>query len=292
MTIEQFRYFASIVENGTFSITAEKLNISQSSVSKQIRMLEWELGYELFRRNCRQVKLTEIGEKLYPSIKSILEKIDSVMRDARNFNNRKSAIKLVCPTLIAHYGITRTLQLFEELNPGIQIHFKEMHEKEIIELLSSGECDLAILREEALPKDTWQTYKLITDALALFVHERHPYAKLGYVTPEMLRNETFMFMPKYTYEHQMCMRLCKEHGFIPSVLSCASIETVLNSVKLNKCSALLMKKNSEVFQLENIKVIALNPPCVSTIVAVCGTGGRPPPPPPPPPATTKAGCGE
>jgi hypothetical protein len=107
--------------------------------------------------------------------------------------------------------------------------------------------------------------------LALFVHERHPYATREYVAPEMLRDETFMFMQKHTYEHKMCMRLCKEHGFVPSVLSCARTQTILNNIKLNRCSALLMERNSEVFQLTNIKVIPLNPQCVSNIVAVYGS---------------------
>jgi DNA-binding transcriptional LysR family regulator len=83
MTTEQLKYFISIAEKGSYSVTADEMHISQSSVSKQIRTFEWELGCDLFDRGPRHVRLTEAGAKLYPMLKSLLEQYEAVIREAR-----------------------------------------------------------------------------------------------------------------------------------------------------------------------------------------------------------------
>ena len=62
MELKQIRYFLAIVEVGSFSVAADELYISQSSLSKQISALEKELGVRLFDRSKRQIALTAAGE--------------------------------------------------------------------------------------------------------------------------------------------------------------------------------------------------------------------------------------
>jgi DNA-binding transcriptional LysR family regulator len=274
MTTEQLKYFVSIAENGNFSATAEKMNISQSAVSKQIRTFEWELGCVLFDRSNRNVQLTEIGEKLHPLLKNILTQIETVVEEAREYNTKVLQIKLISLPILGQYDITGALRNFESKNPDIQIHVFEKEEPDLIESLEKGEYDLAITRVEMLPANTYKTYKLASDKLSFFANKCHPYAEYEQVMLEMLGNEKFMFMPKHTYVYHLCMRLCKEYKITPNILSCARIETILSNVKENRCSTLLMAKAVDVFQLDNIKAIPVKPECTSNIVAVYNEDGK------------------
>jgi DNA-binding transcriptional LysR family regulator len=274
MTTEQLKYFVSIAENRNFSATAEEMNISQSAVSKQIRTFERELGCVLFDRDNRNVQLTDIGEKLYPSLKDILTQIETVIEEAHEYNTKVRQIKLISLPILGQYDITGALKDFESKNPDIQIQVFEKEEPDLIESLAKGEYDLAITRAEMLPANTYKTYKLASDKLSFFVNKRHPYAGHDQVTIEMLGDETFMFMPKHTYIYHLCMRLCKEHKITPNILSCARMETILSNVKENRCSTLLMARAVDVFQLDNIKAIPVEPECTSNIVAVYNEGGK------------------
>ena len=83
MTESQLLYFTTIVELGSFSEAALSLDISQSSISKQIMQLEGELGLRLFDRSFRKARLTAAGEHLYQDAVLALKQI-SHMKDVAN----------------------------------------------------------------------------------------------------------------------------------------------------------------------------------------------------------------
>ena len=70
--LRNLRYFAAVAEDLHFSRAAERLHVSQPALSKQVRQLERELGFALFRRNRRGVGLTAAGEALLPTVKELL----------------------------------------------------------------------------------------------------------------------------------------------------------------------------------------------------------------------------
>jgi DNA-binding transcriptional LysR family regulator len=267
MTVEQLKYVVSIAETGSFSATAERMYISQSAISKHIAALEWELGGILFNREHRRVALSPMGEKLYPLMKHIVTQIDEVIQEARSYKTHKETIKLTSLPIMGQYHITEALQLFETEHGDIGVEVTELEEREMIASLDAGDCDVAIIREELFPGGQYAIQKLMEDQLSFFVNEKNPLAKQKAITPEMLKTEPLMLMPKYTSVYQLCMRLCKEHGFKPNVLSCARIETIISNVESGRCSALLMAKAQEVFRATSIKVIPLEPACVSVIAA-------------------------
>ena len=73
MDIKQLKYFVAIIEGGTITGAAKLLHVSQPPLSNQMRLLENELGAELFRRGARHITLTEAGEVLYRYAVEILE---------------------------------------------------------------------------------------------------------------------------------------------------------------------------------------------------------------------------
>ena len=69
LTLKQFQYFIKIVEEGSFTAASEKLFIAQSALSRQMKLLEEEIDFQLFDRTDKKVKLTAAGEAFYKKIK-------------------------------------------------------------------------------------------------------------------------------------------------------------------------------------------------------------------------------
>ena len=81
MELRQLKYFVKSAEYLNFSVAAKHLYITQSTLSQQIKQLEYELGFELFLRNSRHIQLTEAGEEFLPfARKTILDAEDAVQR--------------------------------------------------------------------------------------------------------------------------------------------------------------------------------------------------------------------
>jgi DNA-binding transcriptional LysR family regulator len=273
MTTEQLRYFVRIAENGSFSVTAKECSISQSSVSKQIRSFEWELGCTLFDRSCHHTRLTEIGAKLYPLLKNMLVQFDNIIEETHG-HMAEDTVKLVSLPIMGQYGVTEALRIFETARKKMRIQNIEQEEHDILETLSNEDYDIAIIREEMLPMGTYKKRRLTTDRLALVVHETHPYGGCSHVTFEMLGKESFMFMPRHTYIYRLCNQLCRKYGIKPNVISCARIETILSNVESSRCSSLLMEKSINMFNSSKVKAIPIEPAYTSNIVAVCPENGE------------------
>ena len=82
MTLLQLKYFISVAETGNFTHSARQAYTSQPTISRQIQMLEDELGYALFNRNSKPLRLTKPGQILYDGVKEALLQMDYALRMA------------------------------------------------------------------------------------------------------------------------------------------------------------------------------------------------------------------
>ena len=83
MLLRQMKYFAAVVECGSFTEAAEQCYISQSAISQQIRTLEKELGVELLHRRNRKFTVTTAGEYFYSQCRAVLAQVEELMQETR-----------------------------------------------------------------------------------------------------------------------------------------------------------------------------------------------------------------
>ena len=103
MELQQIKYFLTLAQELHFWNTAEKMFITQSALSRQIKALEDELGVKLFERNKRNVKLTEAGVFLRDQWFPMLDKINSIHRQAKKIHEGAAgSIKIGYPGSIAY----------------------------------------------------------------------------------------------------------------------------------------------------------------------------------------------
>ncbi|GHT97250.1 HTH-type transcriptional regulator CynR [Spirochaetia bacterium] len=270
MTLEQMRYFTDIAEHGSFSGAADRWYITQPAVSKQIRSLEEELGCKLFDRQRgggnNRVALTEIGQQILPSIKNILDQYEAVKQNIDAYKKNKQVVRISAMPIIDVYGIAKIFTQFEERNQDVQIQLTEYEEQDVITSLVVGESDIAIIREELLTIGQFDAALLVTDYLAFFCDSSHPLATQHTVSIKQIANEPLALPPDNTYVGRCSMDLFRKKGITPRVISRIRPGTIINNFENDRYSTLLFSKYYNMNPSPQIKVIPLDPPCISNVI--------------------------
>ena len=149
LTLKQLRYFEAVARHGHFGRAADTCAISQPALSMQIKELETELGAALFERGARQIRLTHFGEVFGQRVRVILRGVDELGDLARASQTRlvgrlrigviPTVAPYLLPTIIGHLG---------RWNPDIDLHLRETVTPRLIEELTEGRLDTAVV---ALP---------------------------------------------------------------------------------------------------------------------------------------------
>lgn len=195
MELRHLRYFDAIAETLNFTRAAERLHVTQSTLSHQIRQLEEELGTPLFDRGGKNVRMTEAGEVLRSHMAPALEQIDLAVRALRapagaitgsirlgttpSFNTRM--VPQCVATLLNHY-------------PGIGLTVEELAAGQILKRLRSGHLDLAVSYPPGEGGDLWFE-PLYNEELRLVVGIRHPLAKRRRVRMAELHGVRMVLLP-------------------------------------------------------------------------------------------------
>ncbi len=175
MDLYQIEYFIAIAEYGGFSIAAERLDVSQPSLSAGIKKLEKELGVVLFERGGRRALLTPAGKSFVEQAENIRQQYRSALNKIRDFQARP-ILKLGVVCTIRISSISNLLSQFRVKYPHIAIELQDSHRDEIDYWLEKGEIDLAltVFRGNENPKTS---LNICQQDLRLAVPETHPFAK-------------------------------------------------------------------------------------------------------------------
>ncbi len=132
---DKLRVFHAAAEAGSFTHAAERLNLSQSAISRQVSALEHDIGVPLFHRHARGLVLTEQGELLYRTAHDVLMQLDTVRSQLLETTEKPSGVLRVTTTVGLGAGwMTQRVQEFLELFPEVQIQL----------LLANEELDLTM----------------------------------------------------------------------------------------------------------------------------------------------------
>lgn len=149
LTLKQLRYFEALAQHRHFGHAADVCGISQPALSMQIKDLEGDLGVKLFERAARQVRLTAFGEDFAPRVRAILravEEAEDLARLSRDHLSGRLRIGVI-PT-IAPYLLPAFIGQLTSAYPTLDLHIRETLTAKLIEDLSEGRIDAAIV---ALP---------------------------------------------------------------------------------------------------------------------------------------------
>ena len=148
-TLRQLRYFEALARIGHFGKAAESCSISQPALSVQVKELEEMLGVELLERSARQIRLTSFGEEFVLRVREILRAVDELGDLARaSRQDLVGRLRIGIIPTIAPYLLPSVIASLTRNNPGLDIHLRETVTPKLIQELSEGRLDTAVV---ALP---------------------------------------------------------------------------------------------------------------------------------------------
>ncbi len=150
MKLQQLRYLTAIAKNDLYiSGAAESLYTSQPGVSKQVRLLEDELGVQLFNRNGKHLThITPAGRHIIARAEAILREVRNIQALADEFkDDQRGNLSIATTHTQARYALPRVIAAFREHYPAVTLQLHQGSPTQIAELAASGEVDFAIATE-------------------------------------------------------------------------------------------------------------------------------------------------
>jgi LysR family cys regulon transcriptional activator len=150
MKLQQLRYIWEVAHHDlNVSATAQSLFTSQPGISKQIRLLEDELGVEVFARSGKHLtRITPGGETIVREAGEILRRVEGIKKIAQEFSNqRKGDLSIATTHTQARYALPHLIQGFIESYPDVSLHMHQGTPMQISEMAANGAVDFAIATE-------------------------------------------------------------------------------------------------------------------------------------------------
>ena len=221
MQLHQLSYVVAVAEERHFTRAAARLHLAQPSLSRQVRLLERELGVLLFNRGPGQglVTLTADGEALLPFIRRVLADVEATGAEARALTGMARGRLSIgaTPSLITRV-LAPALVEFHTSHPGIELLVVEAGSPQLVGQLASGEVDLALV---VLPiaDPLVATTALFDDPLVLAVAPDHPLAARRRVRVADLDDlPLVMFREGYDLR-AVTLAACRDAGVTPRLVS-------------------------------------------------------------------------
>lgn len=267
MEINKLRTFVDLAKTLSFSETAENLYTSQSTISKQIKGLEKELGQKLFERNNKNVTLSDYGKLILPNAKKIVLLSDWISKETSEFkNNNSGQIRLGIIPTFANYDIFKQTMNYQKLRPDINLALQEIETNQLVNTLKQKQVDVAFIRTLMPEKLDFEKIIIAQESFTVCLNREHTLANRRKIELADLKDENFIMLAKNSLLYEPVINLCQKAGFEPKISFVSDrMSSIFQMVKSNQGVAILMHpqtKNSE------LSFVSLEPTSTSTLLFI------------------------
>lgn len=251
MEIRQLEYFKIICNLNSFSQAAQKLHITQPTITVAIKKLEEELGVELFKRSNKGTTLTKQGEVFCDRVEEILNLLENTNLEMREYKqNKKEVIKVGIPPIIGHYIYSEMFATYKRNNPNIELEICERGSAEVVRLLEEDELDVGIIILEH-SSSLIETKKIKQEEILVCFSHSSELNKLKEIGFESLKNEDYIFAKDGTYIKRKILAQCEKNNFEPNVIFNGAqiitiMEMVANSIGIAFITEYMATKNKNI----------------------------------------------
>jgi DNA-binding transcriptional LysR family regulator len=195
MTLHQLKIFEAVAEHLNITEVSRKLQISQPSVSKQLRLLEQEYGLKFYVKSGRGIRLTQEGQLFQVTVKPILEQMEGLKRTFKNrvAEGRANSLIVGSSPSPAAFFLSAVLKSFVELHPTVHPTLRTGYPHAIKEMILNAEVEIALTI--TLPDHPQIIAEPIhSEEIVAVAPARHPLAKKGKLNEAELAQAPFVIM--------------------------------------------------------------------------------------------------
>lgn len=230
--IRHLHYFMAVCEELHFTKAAEKLGISQPTLSQQIRVLEDELGMPLFDRIGKKIVVTEAGSLLFSyatEMLTTLQNVKDAINDLQELQRGQISVGIMPSDL--DYRITQLVIDFHQKFPKVKLRI--LASIDIMRQVLENEVDIGIGTNVG-PDDRLVIIPLRREEYVLTVSQEHPLANQTAITIAELKGLPMVMYPEGFFGREIVEEAVKKHGFqLHSILETSSVTSIMNLVRAN-----------------------------------------------------------
>lgn len=262
MDTKQLAYFVAVAKYRNFSRAAEEFYISQPAISHQIKMLERELGTELFVRNTKKVTLTPSGIVFLEDVQAILKSIDQAKQRLILAKQQPSVLRISYLSAATHFFLTDVVNQFHIQYPNIKVRLIRQDAYEISENISHQNADIYFsILTDLTRHPSLDVKKIQSDFFCLVTRKDHPALKDNPLDYKKLEKEPFLvFYPDHArYLYRQTMDLCTRLGFHPQISEQFNLyENLLEALEAGTGISILPYRSRSYMNTHNLAFTLLN----------------------------------
>jgi DNA-binding transcriptional LysR family regulator len=218
MELRQLEYFVAVAEEANFTRAAERVRISQSGVSAQLRQLERELGAELIDRSTRKATLTPAGEAALGHARAVLAAASAVQEsvgEVTGLIRGRLVVGMVIGCTVV--PLFEALAEFHRAHPGVEISLVEDNSEQLVEGIHAGAIDLALIGTAIATPPGLNALVVASERLVALLPKDHLLAKQDQVTLAEIAEHPIVCMPKGTGIRTVFDQSCADLGIRPTI---------------------------------------------------------------------------
>ena len=233
MELRHLRYFVVVAEELHFGRAAERLQMAQPPLSQQIRQLEKELGFELFRRTKRSVELTEAGAVFLREARRLLRQLEQAVELGRRTSRGETGKLVVGFVSSAAYNVLPPmLQAFRSRFGDIDLSLRELTTDQQVQRLREGRMDVGFMRPP-VEDEAFSQMTIFGEPLVVALPEHHALGRQAAIALGSLAGEPFILFPRPLAPglYDQIISLCQQADFSPNVVQEAiQMQTIVSLV--------------------------------------------------------------
>ena len=226
------RLIAEVARTQSVTRAADRLNVTQSAVSHQLRDIEERLGTALFLRSGRQMLLTAAGRQLVETADRVLEEIARAEQTVARLARHEAGVFRVCTQCYTGYHwLPPLLDVVRRRYPNVEVEIAAEHTMQAVNALLEGRLDLAIVNQS--PNDRRiQIRPLFEDEHAAIVAPSHKWASRAFVTPRELAAERLYLYSRSIDDSYIVQHVMRPAGVVPGSATFLQLtEAIIEMVK-------------------------------------------------------------
>jgi DNA-binding transcriptional LysR family regulator len=189
MNFQHVRAFCTIAAEGSFSRAAEKLHLTQPTISAQIQLLEKTVGVRLFERSAQGISLTQAGREFHPYALQMLEISDRSLQALEELSGlTRGRLEIGASTVPGHYVLPAALARFKARRPGVEVRLAVSNSQEVRNGVREGLFELGFVGEKV--RDERVSFQpILHDQLLVAMRPEHPLAARTSLDPAELAGQ-------------------------------------------------------------------------------------------------------
>lgn len=269
ITLRQFEVLVAVADTSSFTLAAEQLGVSQPSVSETVRRIEAELGFAVFLRSTRRLRLSHDGAHVVATaremIRTMRESVDSIVSRMGGATSRIAIAAL--PSLISSL-LAPVLSSYGKTHPSVAVNVHDSNQDRGLQLVSDGIVDMAFVSQGSLPRDL-SFERLANDRFLLLCPADHPFRERDRVAWGELADQRFIALSVTS-----SVRRATDAGFLQAGIPCVphyeleQVPSVAALVQAGLGVAALPEYSFSMFPVQDMIAVPLDEPEIRRSIGV------------------------